>query len=578
MGNNHKTNNKYQGKMKFTTKTLALLMAAAVTVSCSGDGSRKNQIVPLDIDSNMTEAEIRAGILTPEVMWKMGRVGESVLSPDGKSVVYSVTWYNMQENRGLSHLYLMPSEGGEPQQLTVDAVYDHSPQWSADGKTIYFLSDRTGEGQIWAIGTNGKRIHQVSDIKGGIEGFGIAPKGDHFYYVQNVHVADIESKDVYPDLDKSKGLIYNDLMTRHWDYWDRGYYKHVFVGKFDGKEAHAGKDIMPGEAWDAPLAPYFDMKEISWNNAGTQLAYTCKKMTGTKYAQSTDSDIFVYDVAKGTVTNINKAGTPDDPRLKIAPAFPGYGSAAKYIGVVMKEIIRDATVYGTKYVTIVEIMGRNAGWLTAAAALAKAEDCEGVDMICLPEVPFNVDHFVEKVERMQKEKPSIVIAVSEGVKLEDGRYVCELADDVHAVDAFGHKALTGTARFLANTVARRLDTKTRCIELSTLQRCAGHLTSRTDITEAYQVGGAAAKAAFEGHTGEMVALDRISNAPYQCGTSLHPISEVANLEKKVPLEWVNADHTAMTDEFLAYALPLVQAELTPIYVEGLPHHIYLPEA
>lgn len=310
--------------MKFTTKTLALLMAAAVTVSCSGDGSRKNQIVPLDIDSNMTEAEIRAGILTPEVMWKMGRVGESVLSPDGKSVVYSVTWYNMQENRGLSHLYLMPSEGGEPQQLTVDAVYDHSPQWSADGKTVYFLSDRTGEGQIWAIGTNGKRIHQVSDIKGGIEGFGIAPKGDHFYYVQNVHVADIESKDVYPDLDKSKGLIYNDLMTRHWDYWDRGYYKHVFVGKFDGKEAHAGKDIMPGEAWDAPLAPYFDMKEISWNNAGTQLAYTCKKMTGTKYAQSTDSDIFVYDVAKGTVTNINKAGTPDDPRLKIAPAFPGY--------------------------------------------------------------------------------------------------------------------------------------------------------------------------------------------------------------------------------------------------------------
>ena len=200
-----------------------------------------------------------------------------------------------------------------------------------------------------------------------------------------------------------------------------------------------------------------------------------------------------------------------------------------------------------------------------------------MDLICLPEVPFNVDRFVEKVERMQKEKPSIVIAVSEGVKLADGRYVCELADDVHAVDAFGHKALTGTARFLANTVARRLDTKTRCIELSTLQRCAGHLTSRTDITEAYQVGGAAAKAAFEGHTGEMVALDRISNAPYQCTTSLHPISEVANLEKKVPLEWVNADHTAMLPEFLAYAMPLIQAELTPIYVEGLPHHIYLPE-
>ena len=285
------------------------------------------------------------------------------------------------------------------------------------------------------------------------------------------------------------------------------------------------------------------------------------------------------DYGRHVGSGIRFMGVPKtiDNDLMVTDHTPGYGSAAKYIGVVMKELIRDATVYGTKYVTIVEIMGRNAGWLTAAAALARAEDCEGVDMICLPEIPFNVDRFVEKVARMQAKKPSIVIAVSEGVKLEDGRYVCELADDVHAVDAFGHKALTGTARFLANTVARRLDTKTRCIELSTLQRCAGHLTSRTDITEAYQVGGAAVKAAFEGHTGEMVAIKRVSNAPYQTTTELHPISEVANLEKKVPLEWINADHTDMMPEFLAYAMPLIQAELTPIYVEGLPHHIYLPE-
>ena len=276
-------------------------------------------------------------------------------------------------------------------------------------------------------------------------------------------------------------------------------------------------------------------------------------------------------------SDIRFMGVPKtiDNDLMVTDHTPGYGSAAKYIGVVMKEIIRDATVYGTKYVTVVEIMGRNAGWLTAAAALAKSDDCEGVDMICLPEVPFNVEHFIEKVRVMQEKKPSIVIAVSEGVKLEDGRYVCELADDVHAVDAFGHKALTGTARYLANVVARNLDTKTRCIELSTLQRCAGHLTSRTDITEAYQVGGAAAKAAFEGVTGQMVALKRISNSPYQCTTELHPISEVANLEKKVPLSWMNENHTQMTEEFLEYARPLIQAELTPLYIAGLPHHIYL---
>ena len=282
------------------------------------------------------------------------------------------------------------------------------------------------------------------------------------------------------------------------------------------------------------------------------------------YGQRVGSDIRFMGVPK-TIDN----------DLMVTDHTPGYGSAAKYIGVVMKEIIRDATVYGTKYVTVVEIMGRNAGWLTAAAALAKSDDCEGVDMICLPEVPFNVERFVEKVRVMQEKKPSIVIAVSEGVKLEDGRYVCELADDVHAVDAFGHKALTGTARYLANVVARNLDTKTRCIELSTLQRCAGHLTSRTDITEAYQVGGAAAKAAFEGVTGQMVALKRISNNPYQCTTELHPISEVANLEKKVPLSWMNNNHTQMTEDFLDYARPLIQAELTPLYIAGLPHHIYM---
>ena len=292
---------------------------------------------------------------------------------------------------------------------------------------------------------------------------------------------------------------------------------------------------------------------------------------------SMDTISKLSDYACMTGSDIKFMGVPKtiDNDLMNTDHTPGYGSAAKYIGAIMKEITRDSLVYGTRNVTIVEVMGRNAGWLTGAAALAKAEDCEGVDMICLPEVAFDIDHFIERLDVLQRAKAGVVIAVSEGVKLEDGRYVCELADDVHAVDAFGHKALTGTARYLANVVARNLDTKTRCIELSTLQRCAGHLTSRTDITEAYQVGGAAAKAAFEGITGQMVALKRISNSPYQCTTELHPISEVANLEKKVPLSWMNEDHTQMTEDFLSYARPLIQAELTPLYIAGLPHHIYM---
>ena len=282
------------------------------------------------------------------------------------------------------------------------------------------------------------------------------------------------------------------------------------------------------------------------------------------YGARIDSDIRFMGVPK-TIDN----------DLMVTDHTPGYGSAAKYIGVVMKEIIRDATVYGTKYVTVVEIMGRNAGWLTAAAALAKSDDCEGVDMICLPEVPFNVEHFIEKVRVMQEKKPSIVIAVSEGVKLEDGRYVCELADDVHAVDAFGHKALTGTARYLANVVARNLDTKTRCIELSTLQRCASHLASRTDVNEAYAVGGAAAAAAFAGETGKMIALKRVSEYPYQCITEAVDVQQVANLEKKVPLDWITPDGMQVTAAFEEYARPLILDEVTPVYVNGTPRHICL---
>ena len=277
-------------------------------------------------------------------------------------------------------------------------------------------------------------------------------------------------------------------------------------------------------------------------------------------------------------SDIRFMGVPKtiDNDLMVTDHTPGYGSAAKYIGVVMKEIIRDATVYGTNYVTVVEIMGRNAGWLTAAASLAKSDDCEGVDMICLPEVPFNVEHFIEKVRAMQEKKPSIVIAVSEGVKLEDGRYVCELADDVHAVDAFGHKAiLSGTSRYLSDLIHDNLNCKSRAIEFSTLQRCASHLASRTDVNEAYAVGGAAASAAFAGETGRMISLKRISDYPYQCITESVDVQQVANLEKKVPLDWITPDGMQVTAAFEEYARPLILDEVTPVYVNGTPRHICL---
>ena len=168
----------------------------------------------------------------------------------------------------------------------------------------------------------------------------------------------------------------------------------------------------------------------------------------------------------------------------------------------------------------------------------------------------------------------MVVAISEGVKMADGRYVCELTDTIDYVDAFGHRQLTGTARYLAEKISREVGCKTRAIEFNSLQRCASHIVSRVDITEAFQVGGAAVKAAFEGETGKMIILKRVSDDPYICVTDIYDVHKVANVEKKVPREWINEAGDYVTEEFVSYIKPLIQAELTPIMVDGLPRHLY----
>ena len=281
----------------------------------------------------------------------------------------------------------------------------------------------------------------------------------------------------------------------------------------------------------------------------------------------------------GTLTesSIRFMGVPKtiDNDLACTDHTPGFGSAAKFIASTAKELIWDSLVYDLSSITIMEIMGRNAGWLTAATALSRGEDCEGIDLIYLPEVPFDPDAFLAKVKELQAKKPSIVIAVSEGIRLADGRYVFELENTSETVDAFGHKQMAGTARVLADMAAASLGIKTRAIELSTLQRCASHMTSRVDITEAFQVGGAAVKAAFEGETGKVIILKRISEDPYLCVTDSQDVHKIANLEKKVPLEWISPDGCDVTDELVHYIRPLIQAELSPVMVDGLPRHLRL---
>ena len=303
------------------------------------------------------------------------------------------------------------------------------------------------------------------------------------------------------------------------------------------------------------------------------------KHSSTSVEMDTIKKLSDYAIITGHPTRFIGCPKTIDNDLALTDHTPGYGSAAKYIGTSMKEIIRDGFCleYEKGIVTIVEVMGRNAGWLTGATALSEGEDCEGPDLIYLPEIPFDLKKFGDKVRKLLEKKTSIVVAVSEGIRTDDGTYVCELGNSIDFVDAFGHKQLSGTASYLASFIAGEIGCKTRAIELSTLQRSASHAASRVDILEAYQVGGAAVKAADEGDSGKMVVLQRLSDDPYQCGTEVKDVHKIANDEKLVPRDWVNKEGTYVTSEFISYVRPLIQGDVSPVMVDGIPRHLYTPK-
>ena len=247
---------------------------------------------------------------------------------------------------------------------------------------------------------------------------------------------------------------------------------------------------------------------------------------------------------------------------------PGYGSAAKYIATSVAEVYKDTNVYDTGTVTIIEIMGRHAGWLAGAAALAELSGTPP-DLIYLPEIPFDMEDFISRVRSIYKARNNCLVAVSEGICYPDGSFVSESSPS--ATDGFGHTQLGGLAAILANIVNQRTGAKVRGIELSLLQRCGAHLASQTDIDEAFISGKAAVEYAVSGQTGKMVALKRTTvNGLYHCETDLQPLSVSANAEKKVPREWINEAGNYVTQEFIDYVLPLIQGENNRVIVNGLP--------
>jgi len=271
---------------------------------------------------------------------------------------------------------------------------------------------------------------------------------------------------------------------------------------------------------------------------------------------------------------INIIGVPKtiDNDLAVTDHTPGFGSAAKYIATSLREVARDSQVYDSNTVTIIEIMGRNAGWLTAAAALARTDKECAPHLIYLPELAFDVDKFLADVEKVSKTHKNVIAVVSEGIKTAEGKYVCEGAT-ADIVDSFGHKQLSGTARVLSDMIHNKFGWKVRSIEFSLLQRCGAHVASQTDLSEAEAVGTAGVEAAVRGETGMMMYFKRVSDAPYKIEICSSDISKIANVERVVPREWINEEGNDILQPAIDYMLPLIQGENKVKFENGLP--VYL---
>ena len=295
-------------------------------------------------------------------------------------------------------------------------------------------------------------------------------------------------------------------------------------------------------------------------NGGNDSMDTCNKIS--RYMESVGYACHVMGVPK-TIDN-DLFGTDH---------CPGFASAAKYIATSCMEINKDARVYDNGMITIVEIMGRHAGWLAASASLATAYG-SGPDLVYLPETDFDMDKFLADVDRIYKKSGKVLVAVSEGIHYADGSFVSEAKTS--ATDGFGHAQLGGLAAMLAEIVKAHTGAKVRGIELSLLQRCGAHLASATDVEEACTAGMEAVKNAVNGVSGKMVAFERETvNGKYHCKYVLLPLSSVANFEKKVPLEWINKEGNGLKQEFIDYVLPLIQGEPEIPRVDSLPRYAKL---
>ncbi len=288
---------------------------------------------------------------------------------------------------------------------------------------------------------------------------------------------------------------------------------------------------------------------------------------------SMDTVLKLSDYAAKINSDIRIIGIPKtiDNDLCVIDHTPGFGSAAKYIASTMLEVAHDTFIYAVKSVTIVEIMGRDAGWLTASSALARNEYNTAPHLIYLPEVAFDKEQFLNDIREKLKTLNNVIVAVSEGIRDENGDYITA---SKAVADQFGHQQLSGAGKALEFLVKENIGVKVRSVEVNVLQRCAAHMASATDLNESFTLGNKAVSLAEEGITASMVTLERVSNIPYEVRYDHAPIAGIANEAKSIPREWINETGNDITPALYEYLKPLIQGEVSISYKDGIP--VYMP--
>lgn len=276
-----------------------------------------------DFSGKLTETEISNAVLTPEILWKFGRISDHQLSPDNSTIIFGVTRYDSKTNESLTNIYSIPAKGGDKAKLTSSEYSVFNQRWNPDGCKIGFLSSESGEVQLWEMNPDGSNKKKISEIEGGINGFEYSPAGDTIFYLKDVKL-DKTATEIHTDLPLAMVRIIDDLMYRHWNNWHDYSYSHIFVAQIKNGKLLPGLDIMVDEPWDAPLSPYFDQGEISWSPDGSMIAYTCKKMKGKDYTVSTNSDIYLFDLETAETENLTKG-------MKGYDKYPSFSNDGKFI-------------------------------------------------------------------------------------------------------------------------------------------------------------------------------------------------------------------------------------------------------